>query len=83
MFIGDICKDIVGKTKLGRFDELVGRIVVITPYNEEVDQTEIGRLLTTRDGICKFERKDRTTFSMAEEDIKKIEIFKSINYVGR
>lgn len=78
--IGDLCK--IELPKDSRFDRFVGSIVIITPYNEETDKIEYGRLLSTKNGICKFERRDRTTFKIDEADIKDIHLFRSKNYNG-
>ena len=79
--IGDLCK--IELPKDSRFDKFVGYIVRIIPYDEETDKIEYGRLLSTKNGVCKFERRDRTTFKIDGADINEIEIFLSRKYEGR
>lgn len=46
----------------------------------EVNQTKLGRLLSIKDGVCKFQRKNGSTFRIDSRDIKSMELFLSKNY---
>ena len=82
--VGDLCNIDVNSCGdlLSRFEEYVGKIVKIIPHNLETDKIEYGQLISTRNNVCKFKRKDRTTFKIDEQDMKIIEILKSPNYKG-
>jgi hypothetical protein len=43
-------------------------------------RSKLGRLLSIKDNVCKFENKDGRTFRIDRRDIKNMELFKSANY---
>jgi hypothetical protein len=66
------------------YDELVGDIVFIEQYTEVERDLGLGRLLQIAPtGICKFQRKDGSSFKVDIRDIKSMKRFISKdNYRG-
>ena len=77
----DVPKKILGN----KWDELVGRILIIEQFAiEGIDvpyENKMGRLLSiSPKGDCRFERKNGSKFSVHVDDIKELKLFISKNY---
>ena len=74
------------------YEALIGKIVLIYSYELEssdeegntrtieANQSQMGRLLSIKDNICKFQRKDGSTFRIDIRDIREMKLFISKNY---
>lgn len=77
--IGDFCRDIIPNQN---FSEYLNKIVIVY-FHEANRRAALGRLIGFNDGVCIFKNVNKEKFTIDDNEIERMEIFKSHNYRGK